>query len=469
MPVKSVERSVLGMCCCAKRLKAIMVSFGVIFCTIYFVILTPPTGYEDAIGIQNARFRRNVFQNNEGKGFIQTEFLFNHQIKTYQHVLRVNESDFSSMKGSYVAKGTTVPVAFINTTENMKNSALNTINITAIAFNKTAFGSSYKLNEQRSNNYDFPFIIDGKDVCANGSDPFLVIMVLSVHTHIDTRTAIRKTWGRAADPGLWPKVGALKHTVKLVFLFGTGKTALDNKIVEEESKIYGDIVQAEFVDSYFNLTYKTVMGIRWVAEFCSKAKYILKADEDVFVHVHNLMEFLSKRQENSNGAIYGHALHNSDVFREGRWAVSRKAYPLKVYPTYTCGNTYVISGNMAANIYYTAGLLPYLNIEDVFVTGIVRSFLSAELTDVIGFTHWFEKKPKPCEFKNSIRISATKVQDYMQYSIWEGLKTKEADCYKAIQTKHVKINRPERGPRMTQMIRDEHIFMNKTSGQFYVL
>jgi beta-1,3-galactosyltransferase 1 len=348
-----------------------------------------------------------------------------------------------------------------------KNEFLNKINVSEIPFNKSAFGDEYTLNQTRLDIYDFPFTIDGHEICKDTS-PFLLIMVLSVHTHIDTRSAIRDTWGRAVDPGVWPKVGVLKHKVKLIFLFGNAKNELGNKITREESKMYGDIVQADFEDSYFNLTYKTVTGIRWVAEYCQDAKYILKADEDVFVHVHNLVTFLSKREKKIHGVIFGHALMKSDVFREGRWAVSKHAYPLSVYPTYTCGNTYVISGKMAAQIYYTAGLLPYLNIEDVFVTGIIRSFLNAELVDVPGFTHWFEKKPKPCEFKNQVRISATKVTEAMQNAIWEGLKTKEADCFKLVRVKHVRMNRPD-SIINTKVIRDQHIFMNDTSGKFYIL
>lgn len=348
------------------------------------------------------------------------------------------------------------------------NTILNKLNVFEIPLNRSAFGPTYTLNETRAEIYDFPFKINGSNICKTTSDPFLVIMVLSVHTHIDTRVAIRNTWGRAANPGVWPKVGVLNQKVKLIFLFGTAANELGNNIVQEESKMYGDIVQADFVDSYFNLTYKTVTGVRWVAEFCPGAKYILKADEDVFVHVHNLITFLSKRENMNHAVIFGHVLINSDVYREGRWSVSQRAFPLSVYPPYTCGNTYVISGKMAAGIYYTAGLLPYVNIEDVFVTGIVRTFLNAELVDVIGFTHWFEKKPKPCEFKNPTRISATKVADYVQYELWEGLKTKETDCYKIIHNTHMKVNRPELSNRV-HIMRDEHIFINKTNGNFYVL
>lgn len=345
---------------------------------------------------------------------------------------------------------------------------LDFIDVDKIPLNRTVFGSNYTLNRERSSEFDFPYIIDGKNICKKHKPPYLVIMVPSVHTHIDTRSTIRQTWGRSADPGVWPKVGVLKKVVKLVFLFGTSKTALGNNIVKEESKMHGDIVQADFVDSYFNLTYKSVMGLRWVAEFCSESKYVLKADEDVFVHVKNLLDFLEKQDYKPRGTVFGHALLKSEVLRTGRWAVTKQAFPLSVYPTYTCGNTYVISTNMAANIYYTAGLLPYLNIEDVFVTGIVREFLGADLGDVLGFTHWFERKPIPCEFKNTIRISATKVADYLQTAIWEGLKQNLTDCYNPVRTSGVKARRPDNTGVYT-LVRDDHIFKNKTSGKFYVL
>ncbi|XP_052773773.1 beta-1,3-galactosyltransferase 1-like [Mya arenaria] len=335
-------------------------------------------------------------------------------------------------------------------------------------FNRSAFGDKYKLNTQRNKEYDFPFIINGSNICQDSDPPLLVIMVPSVHTRIDLRTAIRETWGRAANPGVWPRMGKLIHEVKLIFLFGTSRTKLGNSIVKEESEMFGDVVQADFVDSYFNLTYKTVMGVRWVAEMCPHAKYILKADDDVFVNVRNLLDFLLKQKENTRGVIYGHKLVDSAVLREGRWAVSEQAYPLKQYPPYTCGNTYVISANMAANIYYTAGLLPYLNIEDVFVTGILRMYLRADIQDVLGFTHWYEKRPRPCEFNNKLRISATKVTEGLLYDIFEGLRANVTDCYVPPSTKSDKVARPEK-KYTYQMIKDDHIFLNKTSGQFYIL
>ncbi|XP_045189481.2 beta-1,3-galactosyltransferase 1-like [Mercenaria mercenaria] len=457
--------------CSGKRLQLFLVTTTFMISTMFFVILSPARNQYDDVLYLTGNLQRKLVVQNGGKN----EEIYGAYFQ-YSGNIPYRSDGFLGKKVLETINAPQSDPVEQNRIESQsepysiqyKNDFLKTIDVSEIPLNRSAFGENYTLSETRSDIYDFPFIIDGSDICQNTSHPFLVIMVLSVHTHIDTRSAIRNTWGRAANPGVWPKVGVLKQKVKLVFLFGKAKNELGNNIAREESKMYGDIVQADFVDSYFNLTYKTVMGIRWVAEFCKDAKYVLKADEDVFVHVHNLITFLSKREKKNHGVIFGHALIKSDVFREGRWAVSKHAFPLSVYPTYTCGNTYVIPGKMAAHIYYTAGLLPYLNIEDVFVTGIVRMFLNAELVDVMGFTHWFEKKPRPCEFKNQIRISATKVTDNMQNGIWEGLKTKEADCYKVIRVKHVNQNRPDSFAR-SKLIRDEHIFMNKTNGKFFVL
>lgn len=456
--VLSLERM-----CCFKKLKGCVFLTTIVLFTIWFVMLTFSSNENSLIG------------RNQNKEITKQQLSYPRWEKNNKSVnLSEGKPLVKNVSVGQNASNSTLQRNGTNSEPNknrVKQNAtfLESIQPSKIPLNRSAFGEKYTLNETRSNIYDFPYIINGSGVCQKIKNPFLVIMILSVHTHIDTRTAIRNTWGRASNPGVWPRHGPLKQKVSLVFLFGSTKNHLANKIVAEESKMYGDIVQADFVDSYFNLTYKTVMGLRWVAEHCPGAKYILKADEDVFVHVLNLIMFLLKQKPNQR-VVYGHTLYNSDVFREGRWGVSMRAYPLPVYPTYTCGNTYVISGALAADMYYTAGLLPYLNIEDVFVTGVLRIFVKADVMDVIGFTHWFEKKPLPCEFINQIRISATKVVDYMQYGLFEALKSQKVqNCYKVVRVIHVNAQRPERRMIEQQLMRDDHIYYNETSGLYYIL
>ena len=73
-------------------------------------------------------------------------------------------------------------------------------------------------------------------------------------------------------------------------MFCTGSTLDENiqRSLEEESQEYGDLVQGEFLDNYYNLSYKAIMGNLWVAEFCSQAEFLVKTDDDMFVDMYEV-------------------------------------------------------------------------------------------------------------------------------------------------------------------------------------
>ena len=78
----------------------------------------------------------------------------------------------------------------------------------------------------------------------------------------------------------------------VVFLFGDSGDEETREAVKEEDAIYGDILQEDFHDDYYNLTHKAVMGLRWAAMHCSQAKFVVRVDDDVFLNVNNLVAFL---------------------------------------------------------------------------------------------------------------------------------------------------------------------------------
>ena len=58
--------------------------------------------------------------------------------------------------------------------------------------------------------------------------------------------------------------------------------------IRNESLVHGDIVQGNFLDSYKNLTYKTVMGHMWVSRFCRQAQFVMKTDDDIYLDLYGL-------------------------------------------------------------------------------------------------------------------------------------------------------------------------------------
>lgn len=65
--------------------------------------------------------------------------------------------------------------------------------------------------------------------------------------------------------------------IKIAFLIGQTESNLTQMQVHEESEIHNDLIQESFLDSYNNLTLKSVMMLKWVNGSCAgKGSYILE-------------------------------------------------------------------------------------------------------------------------------------------------------------------------------------------------
>ena len=57
---------------------------------------------------------------------------------------------------------------------------------------------------------------------------------------------------------------ALGTQTKVVFMLGATLSEEHQMLVNYESERYEDIIQAGFIDSYFNNTYKIIYNFKWV-------------------------------------------------------------------------------------------------------------------------------------------------------------------------------------------------------------
>ena len=58
--------------------------------------------------------------------------------------------------------------------------------------------------------------------------------------------------------------------------------------LERENSLHHDLVQGNILDTYINLTFKSVMGHLWVSEFCRQAEVVVKADDDIYVDLYGV-------------------------------------------------------------------------------------------------------------------------------------------------------------------------------------
>ncbi|XP_076275527.1 beta-1,3-galactosyltransferase 1-like isoform X2 [Rhynchophorus ferrugineus] len=206
----------------------------------------------------------------------------------------------------------------------------------------------------------FSFNIVNEQVC-DSRDLFLLILVISATNDFDRRFNIRSTWG------------LYKRNVKMLFMLGMTADDQLQEVIEIESEVYRDIIQGNFMDTYRNLTYKSIMSLKYALYHCPKVRYILKVDDDTFVNMPLLLNFLKNNlPSNTSNLILCNDKTGSPVIRnkQSKWYVPEDVYPEAFYPSYCFGWYAIFSSDVCFQLYKESQKLKYVNIEDAFLFGI---------------------------------------------------------------------------------------------------
>ena len=102
-----------------------------------------------------------------------------------------------------------------------------------------------------------------KGQAADKTDVFLLVVVCSAVENTKERQTIRETWAKDQDE---------LDDVRVIFMLGNSFNDTLQPNVTKESEIYGDIRQESFVDTYANLTVKSLMLLKWFTTSCAGKK-----------------------------------------------------------------------------------------------------------------------------------------------------------------------------------------------------
>ncbi|KAM4675009.1 beta-1,3-galactosyltransferase 2-like [Discoglossus pictus] len=248
--------------------------------------------------------------------------------------------------------------------------------------------------------YPYKFLINQQDKCQHRK-PFLLLLVVGQSNDAATRNAIRKTWGNEANYG--------DVIIMKMFLLGISPNATEvsQQFLEKESAVYGDIIQQDFQDTYYNLSLKTLMGMEWVTKFCPNASYVMKIDSDMFLNVEYLVQHLLLPELPVRKNYFtGYILANSRPIRDrsSKWYVPKHIYPNYTYPPYCAGPGYVFSVDMAQKIYEVAQVIRVIPMEDAFI-GIGLHELHIKPTKPpAGIFNGHRIDYNLCAFKNLVTV-----------------------------------------------------------------
>ncbi|XP_052395833.1 beta-1,3-galactosyltransferase 1 [Carassius gibelio] len=209
----------------------------------------------------------------------------------------------------------------------------------------------------------YKFIIDQPEICKL-QKPFVMIMVPVPPGDVEARSGIRRTWGREKVVG--------DKAVVVLFIMGL-HSGNDKEILHEqlrnESQQYEDLLQSNFLDSYKNLTIKTLVMMEWLSRNCQQASFAVKVDADVLLNMNNLMNMLESLNPVPANYMTGLVWYASPVIRNpfNKFFLPYSVYSRSTYPPYPLGMCYIISLDLPQKFIQESKHIKPIYLEDAYL------------------------------------------------------------------------------------------------------
>jgi hypothetical protein len=145
-------------------------------------------------------------------------------------------------------------------------------------------------------------------------------------------------------------------------------------LIVKEHEQFGDIIQGNFDDTYYNLGAKSKYLFNWICQYCQHAKYVIKIDDDVEFNVKPLFKYFGSNDLYKTDCLIGMINPGGEPIRDkqSKYYVSELEYPDTHYPAFAFGFGYLLPAASATKLLAAMMVVAPLRLDDVYVTGLAR-------------------------------------------------------------------------------------------------
>lgn len=225
-------------------------------------------------------------------------------------------------------------------------------------------------------------------------NPDVIILIISAPKNIDKRNTVRETWLRLYKPKS-ELFESEEYKIRHYFVVGSvGLNKQELSHLNGEQNRHNDLLLIPIHDTYRNLASKVKRSFEWLDlqhDYGLVYKYVLKCDDDSFVHLPKLIEELSMLdtlflkpqiddsvkyisasknkfyslnvqinnrlvKENMLGLYWGYFSGNAKIKLKGKWKETDWIFSDRYLP-YALGGGYLLSKNLVRYIGKNAGTL----------------------------------------------------------------------------------------------------------------
>lgn len=269
-----------------------------------------------------------------------------------------------------------------------------------------------------------PILHDQPGKCAS-DQIFLLFAIKSIPKHFERRQAVRETWGRE---GLYEN-GLQVRTVFLLGRSSADDPSLD-KLVSFEAQQFQDLLVWDFHDTFYNLTLKEHVFLKWMMDHCPRVSFVFKGDDDVFANTQEILNHLTSLEPKQASTLYtGQIISDATPLRDPKikYYVPQSFYE-GPYPSYAGGGGFLFSGNLLPYLYHVSFYIPFYPIDDVY-NGMCFKAIGITPIKHDGFKTFDireQDRENPCVHKDLLLVHQRNPQQTMR--LWRNMHSSMLTC-----------------------------------------